>query len=178
MTTTLSAASQRASQYPGGRADWFCGFAYTEVQGLGREVGVHRRDPSSIIDVDGTFYVYYTKSTGRYHGRDSHHHPDYKMWPWDYADIWYATSSDGMNWQEQGCAVARGPQGAYDERTVCTPDVFAHDGRFYLVYQAAQNPYNGGNETVGMAVANSPHGPWHKSDAPILRPMADGETSL
>ena len=175
MTQPLSKASQRAMTYPSQGADWYCGFKYTEVTGLGYEVGVHRRDPSSILRVGDLYYVYYTKSTGVYHRTGPQQHPNYKIWPWDYADIWYATSPDGIHWSEQGCAVARGDKGAYDERTVCTPDVFTHDGRYYLVYQAAKNPYDGGNETVGMAVATSPEGPWRKTPQPILTPMTEGE---
>ena len=75
----LSAATRRAMHYPGGGAEWFCAFRYTEVQGLGHEVGVHRRDPSSILQANGLYYVYYTKSIGPYFGRDDRHNPDYKM---------------------------------------------------------------------------------------------------
>ena len=170
----LSAATKRAMHYPGGGKEWFCRFRYTEVTGLGHEVGIHRRDPSSILKVSDLYYVWYTKSIGVYHGREANHHLDYKIWPWDYAEIWYATSADGINWHEQGCAVPRGTTGAYDERTVCTPDAMTHDGKYYLVYQAAKNPYTGGNEVVGMSVADSPDGPWRKMSAPILEPMAEG----
>jgi hypothetical protein len=174
MNKTLSAATKRAMHYPAQGAEWFCGFKYTEVTGFGHEVGVHRRDPSSIIQVGDLYYVWYTKSIGPYHRSGDNQHRDYKMWPWDYAEIWHATSTDGINWQEQGCAVLRGPQGAYDERMVCTPDLLAYEGKYHLVYQAACNPYTGGNETVGMSIAESPDGPWRKTPTPILKPMDSG----
>jgi beta-xylosidase len=99
-----------------------------------------------------------------------------KIFPWDYADIWYATSKDGINWEEQGCAVHRGDIGEYDERTVCTPDVLAHNGKYYLVYQAIpQGNYQGDDENTAMAVADNPNGPWEKTCQNILTPMEGGE---
>ncbi|MEM7538810.1 MAG: family 43 glycosylhydrolase [Chloroflexota bacterium] len=176
MTKKLSAATKRAATYPNRDSEWFCGFAYTPVTGIGYEEGVHRRDPTSVIKVGDLYYVYYTKSVGVYFGRSQIGHPDAKLFPWDYGDIYYATSADGIHWVEQGCAVARGPKGAFDDRTVCTPDVLAHDGKYYLVYQtqASGVSYSGITENVGMAVATSPDGPWEKIDSTIIEPMEAG----
>ena len=69
MSQKLSAATKRAMNYSGKGGEWFCGFKYTEVTGLGYEVGIHRRDPSSIIQVGDLYYVWYTKSIGPYHRR-------------------------------------------------------------------------------------------------------------
>lgn len=172
----LSAATERAFQYPDRDNEWYCGFAYTPVTGIGSEVGVHRRDPSSVIRVDGTYYVYYTKSVGPYFGKSHLGTLVTKQFPWDYADIWCAASDDGINWKEQGCAVARGERGAFDDRTVCTPDVLAHGGKYYLVYQTqtTAGSYTGISEKVGMAVADLPTGPWAKVESPILEPMENG----
>ncbi len=176
MSKQLSAASKRASQYPSGQSEWLCGFTYTSANGLGYEEGIHRRDPSSVIKVNDKYYVYYTKSIGVYFGQSHHGDPDLKIFPWDKADIWYATSLDGINWAEQGCAVVRGDKGAFDDRTVCTPDVMAHEDKYYLVYQTqtSATTYDGGTESVGMAVANSPDGPWEKVDSTIIEPMDAG----
>ncbi len=171
----LSSATRRADSYAENGSEWFCGFSYTEVKGLGYEVGVHRRDPSSVIEHDGTYYVYYTKSVGAHFGHSAKRDSLSKIYPWDNADLYYATSADGLNWSEQGVAVARGEKGAYDERTVCTPDVLEHDGKIYLVYQAiAQVNYTGRNENVAMAVADHPSGPFKKLNKEILSPMEDG----
>ena len=35
-------------------------FRYKPIKGLGYEEGTHRRDPSSIIKVNDTYYVWYT----------------------------------------------------------------------------------------------------------------------
>lgn len=176
MKQKLSAASQRASDYPAGRQEWVCGFTYTVAKGLGLEEGIHRRDPSSILHVGDLYYVYYTKSVGVFFGLSHPGDSALKLFPWDKADIWYATSPDGINWQEQGCAVARGEKGSFDDRTICTPDVIAYDGRYYLVYQtqASTSQYDGRSESVGMAVADSLDGPWEKVTSTIIEPMEGG----
>jgi hypothetical protein len=174
--TQKSAATLRASNYTKDGGEWYCGFAYTPAKGLGPEEGIHRRDPSSVLLVDGVYYVYYTRSAGPAFGRSQMGHPSCKLFPWDYADIFYATSKDGTNWEEQGPAVSRGPSGAFDARTVCTPDAMMHDGKFYLVYQtqAEETQYSGRSENVGMAIADNPNGPWRKVEKSILEPMDDG----
>ena len=64
-------------------------FSYKEIEGIGYEEGVTRRDPSDIIKVNDICYVYYTKVIGQSAG----------YW----GDIWYATSTDdGNTWKEEG----------------------------------------------------------------------------
>lgn len=156
---------------------WFTRFRYMPAQGLGYERGVVRRDPSCIIQVDGIFYVWYTRGAhpctpvGHEHATDI-----LPAVPWDLTDLWYATSADGHNWQEQGPAVKRGPAGSYDERSVFTPDVLAHDGRYYLVYQVTAAPtWRSTPESIAIAWADSPRGPWTKSLAPVVEPDPSGE---
>lgn len=175
---TLSAATRRAANTRAGGSEWYCGFTYTPVEGLGPQVGLHRRDPSSVIEHDGLYYVYYTRSAGPFFGDVQTEQGDWKLFPWDHADVWFATSRDGIVWDEQGPAVARGPAGSYDARTCCTPDVLAHDDRFYLVYQtqADEGSYaSAHSEKVGMAVADHPAGPFDKISGNILEPMESGE---
>ena len=98
------------------------------------------------------------------------------MFPWDKTEIWYATSKDGWTWDEQERVVARGEAGAYDDRSVFTPQIMVHDGKYVLVYQTVKAPYvNRVKNQVGMAIADSPDGPFEKLDAPILSPSNDGE---
>ncbi len=172
----LSAATKRAMGYPAEGKEWFCGFTYTDVKGIGYEEGVHRRDPSSVLCVDGVYYVWYTKSIGAHFGKHSQSNA-VKLFPWDFADIFYATSEDGINWVEQGAAVKRGVKGTFDSRTVCTPDVLEHDGKYYLVYQCQAHTtfYNGKSETVGLAIADNPNGPWKKIEKDILVQMDAGD---
>jgi hypothetical protein len=173
----LSAASKRAIErnYDQG-PEWFCGFRKHDLKGdFKYEEGVIRRDPSAVILVDDTYYVWYTKGEGKTYGFGTGN-PSKKVFPWDLTEVWYATSKDGWDWKEQGLAVGRGPQGAYDDRAVFTPEVLAHEGKYYLVYQVVKAPYvNRVKNNVGMAIADSPDGPWKKLDAPILKPADNGQ---
>ena len=129
----LSAAMQRF-ELPDKKNPWFAKFKYSKVHGVGYEKGIVRRDTSSIIEANGKYYIWYTRAkhpcTPVGHERQTDLLPAH---PWDLADVWYATSSDGHHWGEQGPAVQRGPAGAYDERSVFTPGILAHEGRYYLV---------------------------------------------
>jgi hypothetical protein len=174
---TLSAASRRALErhYDQG-PEWFCAFRMHDLKGdLQYQPGVIRRDPSAVIQVDDTYYVYYTKGSGKTYGFGQDD-PAKKVFPWDLTEIWYATSPDGWVWKEEGLAVKRGLTGAFDDRAVFTPEVLAHKGKFYLVYQTVKAPYlNRVKNQVGMAMADSPRGPFLKLDYPILSPADNGE---
>ena len=172
----LSAASKRALERNYGQGpEWFCRFRYRDLKGdLAYEEGVIRRDPSAVILVDGRYYVYYTKGEGKAYGFRTGD-PSKKVFPWDKTDVWCASSDDGLTWREEGIAVARGPEGSYDDRAVFTPEILHHEDRFYLVYQVVKAPYlNRVKNNVGMAVAGSPLGPWEKLPEPILRPADNG----
>ncbi len=173
-----SAATKRARErkYYESDSKWFANFVAKDLKGdLGYEEGVHRRDPSSVLLVDGKYYVWYTKSVGEVQGHVEGQ-PDLKVWPWDYSDIWYAESEDGHTWKELGCAVGRGEKGAYDDRSVFTPEILRHEGKFYLTYQVVQSPYVVRVlEHIAMAVADNVHGPFVKLDAPIVYAENDGE---
>lgn len=118
----LSAASKRAIErnYDQG-PEWFCGFRKQYLKGdFQYEEGVIRRDPSAVILVGSTYYVWYTKGEGKAYGFGTGD-PSKKVFPWDLTELWYATSKDGWDWKEQGLAVGRGPQGAYDDRAGFIP---------------------------------------------------------
>ena len=136
------------------------------------EEGVVRRDPSAILKIGDTYYVWYSKSYGPTQGFAGDIEND-KVFPWDRCDIWYATSKDGWTWKEQGIAVKRGEKGEYDDRSVFTPEVMEWKGKYYLCYQAVKSPYT--VRTIGMACADSPEGPWVKTEKPVLEPSNTGE---
>lgn len=171
----MSAATLRALKWPKLGNEWFCSFQVQDLKGdFAYEEGVVRRDPSSIIQVDGKYIVYYTRSTGPTQGFAGDIENE-KVFPWDRCDIWCASSTDGWTWKEEGIAVARGEKGAYDDRSVFTPEAIAYNGKYYLVYQTVKSPYNVRvKEEVGIAWADSPYGPWHKSAAPIVSPSGNG----
>ena len=175
----LSAAMQRFNKRDIENR-WFTKFRYMPVEGLGYEKGIVRRDPSCIILVDGVHFVWYTRGahpcppTGHERATDT-----IPAMPWDLTDLWYAKSTDGLIWHEQGPAVERGPEGSYDERSIFTPDVLAHDGRYFLVYQVTQSPtYRSTPESIALAWADSPYGPWTKSSAPVVEPDQSGEVDI
>ncbi|WP_228372752.1 glycoside hydrolase family 117 protein [Demequina maris] len=173
MNETMSAAMRRYNRYPQS-PEWFCDFRYHDVGGLSAEEGVHRRDPSSVINVDGTFHVWYTKSTGVAEGFAAG--DDAKVFPWDRSEVWHATSADGLTWIETDRALGAGEPGSYDDRSVFTPEVLHHEGRFYLVYQVVASPYRlRSTESIAIACADDPAGPWTRSPHPILRPAEGGE---
>lgn len=170
-----SSATKRAIErnyYQGN--EWFCDFNEQEVEGIGYEENVHRRDPSSVLKVGDLYYVWYTRSTGKSVGFGTGD-DNAKVFPWDQCDIWYATSKDGYKWEEKGVAVKRGEPGEYDDRSVFTPEVLEHEGKYYLVYQTVQAPYRVRSfENIAIAKSDSPDGPFEKSKAPILEPTKDG----
>ncbi|MEM6629542.1 MAG: glycosyl hydrolase [Bacteroidota bacterium] len=173
----LSAASKRALErnYAQG-PEWFCRCEAMDLTGdFAFEEGVTRRDPSSIIRVGDLYYVYYSRTTGKTQGFHTGD-PDAKVFPWDKTEIWYATSHDGWEWKEEGLAVGRGEPGSYDDRSVFTPEVLAHEGKYILVYQTVKAPYViRVKNQVGMAIASSPSGPFEKLAEPILSPADNGE---
>ena len=144
-------------------SEWNVGFKISELKGdLAPDKNYTRRDPSAVISVNGKYYVWYSFS---------HTFETQKIAPWDLNDIYFASSDDGIFWKEHGPAVKRGKEGEFDHRSVFTTEIFAHEGKYYLVYQAAKDEdgiYN--RNTVGMSVADSPEGPWRKLKDPILHP--------
>jgi len=163
-------------------SEFYTTFKYSRISGIGKEPGVTRRDPTTVLRIDGTYFVWYTRrETDK--DRNSKNMPPFReqtwdspVYDWDLAEIWYATSRDGFNWQEQGVAVSRGPRDAYDGRSVFTPDVLMTGEGFYLYYQAVDYPYtHRTRNTIGMSWADSPHGPWRRAEAPVLRPGQMGE---
>lgn len=173
----MSSASKRALERGYHlNQEWYGRFYTKKITGdLGLEDGVVRRDPSKVLLIDGLYFTWYTKTYGEAVGFGTGD-PDAKVFPWDLSEIWYATSKDGWHWSEQGKAVGMGNRGDFDDRSVFTPEVLAHDGKFYLVYQAIKAPYlNRTKNTVAMAIAESPHGPWKKLPEPILTASNTGE---
>lgn len=136
----------------------FTGFTYSAAVAF--EEGVTRRDPSPVIQVDGAYYIWYSRTEESAGGYS--------------ASIWYATSSDGVTWSEEGEALPKGEEGAFDEHAVFTPTILISGGKFYLFYTAVPEPFandnggsNGTKTAIGIAVADSPRGPWVRFDCDL-----------
>lgn len=120
----------------------------SELQGIGVEKGVMRRDPSDVIKVGELYYVWYSK------GPIS---PGYD------ATIWYATSADGHDWTEQGMSLAKGDAGSWEAGSVFTPNILVAEGKYWLFYTGTSQPYKkpyNPDSKIGIAVSDSPDGPW------------------
>ncbi|MFI3205775.1 MAG: family 43 glycosylhydrolase [Clostridia bacterium] len=170
----MSSATKRAIDrgYLAG-PEWFCNFEQSEVEGLGCDDGVDRRDPSRVIKIGDTYYVYYTRSEG-ISQRDKAG-LEGKCVPWDKAEIWYATSKDTYNWEEKALVVPIGEKGAYDDRSVFTPEILPANGKYYLVYQVCAGPYKlPHHEFIAIAESDKPEGPFTKSPTPVVAPSMDG----
>ena len=137
---------------------------------IGHEAGIARRDPSDVIKVGNTYYVWYTRVT-----------KDQAGYPSGYpGSVWYATSTDGRRWTERGLCIPPGPDDAWDGHGVFTPNVLAFGKKYYLYYTAVPEPFDvpwtaGKTPTaIGVAVSDSPDGPWKRFDGnPILEPKLD-----
>ncbi|MEX0324249.1 MAG: glycoside hydrolase family 117 protein [Puniceicoccaceae bacterium] len=152
-------------------------FKYTKLKGFdysGGDGTVTRRDPSKVLMENGKYYVWYTKRHTKVRpvgmqkakmATDVIPSAD-----WDLADVWYATSDDGFTWEEQGVAVKRPPEPDTGWRSCVTPDILKWKGKFYLYYQAFNEPsgLRGDDCVVSMSYADSPDGPWTHSGKVII----------
>lgn len=136
-------------------------FSYSDVTGIGADSLYNRRDPSDVIKVGNKHYVWYSRMVS-------------PITPGYWATIWYATSDDeGHTWKEQGMALGLGEDGAFDSHSVFTPNILAHNGKYYLYYTAVKptpgNPAkkfenNSTNDftAIGVAVAENVDGPFKR----------------
>ncbi len=150
-------------------------FHYTEVEGIGAEQGVTRRDPSDVIKVEKTWYVWYTKVHALTAGEKTPIYPEGY-----FGTIWYATSVDeGYSWEEKGMAISKGENSAWDSFGVFTPNIIRTEGKYFLYYTGVRNGFDNKEESlvnetrIGVAVADSPDGPWLKKAEPVIKPAAD-----
>ncbi|MBX2921655.1 MAG: family 43 glycosylhydrolase [Chitinophagaceae bacterium] len=147
-------------------------FVYQNITGIGFEKGCTRRDPSDIIKVKDTCYVYYTKVYGRAPG----------YW----GTIWYATSIDeGHSWTEKGEILSAGLEGDFDSHAVFTPNIIFANNKYYLYYTGVKpTPGNQDHKfennattditAIGLAVSFSPCGPFKRvCNNPVLTISAD-----
>jgi len=143
-------------------------YRITKLEGIGYENKFGRQDPSNVVKVGDTYHVYTSKFTGNtpYTGVIGH-----------------ATSTDGVHWKRQGDALTNGAADAWDNYGVLTPYIMAYKDKYFLYYTsskklpgepwASRGPNNGRH--IGLAIADSPNGPWKRLPEPILSPGKEGE---
>ena len=159
----------------------FSQFKYTELEGFdyhNHDGTISRRDPSKVLRHQGKYYVWYTyRNTptppqGAAKSNDTIPSSD-----WDLAEIWYATSEDGFNWEEQGVAIKRPEKPLVGWRSVTTTDILAWKGKFYLYYQGFMEASGkrGDDCPVAVSYADSPDGPWTAHNKIVIPNGAEGE---
>lgn len=176
----LSSAMERMFRYPAPRVqdnELFSQFKYTRLKGFDYHDGdgtVSRRDPSRPILVDGKYHVWYTKRDTQVPAigwsRAAQATDTIPSTDWDLCEVWHATSADGFTWEEQDVAISRPPKPSPGWRSVCTPDILVWKGKYYLFYQAFDEPsgLKGDWCPVSVSYADSPDGPWtHGGDSVI-----------
>jgi len=129
------------------------------IEGIGYDDPEHSfQDPSNIIKVGDTYYVWL-----------SWRPLNVKLYE---SDIIYATSKDGRHWEQKGICLKKGELGAWDDKGVLTPYVAVTNGKYYLFYTGSDKAAsNGGQNAIGLAVSDSPDGPWKRvGNAPVLEP--------
>jgi hypothetical protein len=184
----LSAAMERFyNQWQGATGEaneLFSNFRYTPLKGLdynNDDGTISRRDPSKVLKIDGTYYVWYTRRKtdippqGPQGGTETI--PSYD---WDLSEIWFATSNDGFTWEEQAVAVKRPPKPHAGWRSVSTPDVLVWQGKYYLFYQGfLEMPgLRGDYCPVTASVADSPDGPWRPANKIVVENGVEGEWDM
>lgn len=155
-------------------------YKFTDVKGIGFEKGVTRRDPSDVIKVDQTYYVYYTKI------------PDAapEHWGAGYwgASVWCAKSEDeGLSWTEVGEMLDVGEKGMWDSQAVFTPNILFANGKYYLYFTGVKpTPGNADGKfennnisditAIGVAISDAPTGPFKRiNNEPMLKVSVEPE---
>ncbi|WP_282124161.1 glycoside hydrolase family 117 protein [Algibacter mikhailovii] len=144
----------------------FSQFKYTDIKGFdynNHDGTISRRDPSKVIFHDGKYYVWYTYRNTPLPPQGAEKSSDViPSADWDLGEIWYATSTDGFNWAEQGVAIKRPEKPTVGWRAVTTADILKWKGKYYLYYQGFMEASGkrGDDCPVAVSYADSPDGPW------------------
>ncbi|MGJ8693351.1 MAG: glycoside hydrolase family 117 protein [Thalassotalea sp.] len=152
----------------------FSQFRYTRLNGFDYRNGngtISRRDPTKVIKANGQYYVWYTRRDTETPPRGAKLGTDViPSSDWDLSEIWYATSKDGFNWQEQGVAIERPEKPNVGWRSVSTPDILVWKGKYYLYYQGflEMSGKRGDDCPVTVSVADSPNGPWKATNKIVI----------
>jgi hypothetical protein len=162
----------------------FSQFKYTQLTSFdynGGDGTVSRRDPSKVIHENGKYYVWYTHRQTPVPPigmkRASEATDVIPSADWDLAEIWYATSEDGFEWEEQGVAIKRPEKPLVGWRSVTTTDILKWKGKYYLYYQGFMEASGtrGDDCPVAVSWADSPDGPWTPYNKIVIPNGAEGE---
>ncbi len=159
----------------------FSQFKYTDLKGFdynNHNGTISRRDPSKVIFHEGKYYVWYTYRNTPTPPQGAKKSSDViPSSDWDLAEIWYATSTDGFTWEEQGVAIKRPEKPIVGWRSVTTTDILQWKGKYYLYYQGFMEASGkrGDDCPVAVSYADSPNGPWTAYNKIVIPNGAKGE---
>lgn len=68
--------------------------------------------------------------------------------------VGHLTSRDGLTWEEQPAAIHTGAPGDFDDDQIWTMGVFAHQGRFFMLYTGIRMKERGKVQRIGLAVSD------------------------
>lgn len=127
--------------------------------------------------------------TGKYHMFVSRFPKTLPFHPgWMVASEIVHATSDTPQGPYQFCDVALPARGAqyWDGRSTHNPRILKHNHKYYLIYMGSTHPFADpaydeltlssawctvarSNKRIGLAIADSPYGPWKRLDEPILK---------
>jgi len=149
---------------------------YEPIHGIGPAAGMMRRDPSDVMKVGDSYYVWYTKVLETSPGYPEGYH----------GTLWFATSRDGVSWTEQGEALGRGAANKFDAFGAFTPNILyaPTTDKYYLYYTGVRTEddknwdFKKFSGSIGVAVADSPDGGaegWQRTNNgdPVLAPLVN-----
>lgn len=132
---------------------------------------------ASVVEADGKFHMYATRVPMSYK-----FHPGWMI----ASEIVHAVSDnpEGPYYFSDIALERRGTQ-FWDGCSTYNPQIFKHKEKYYLYYGGTRHPYEEPtdeqltlsskwcissrfNKRIGLAVADSPYGPWKRSEKPIL----------
>ena len=181
----LAVAASTAVSAGGAEAKWRPGTDESDLD-LG---AMARPVPLSAIFQDPGYHIWCSTMI---QGDDGKCHLYYSRWPRHLTQKAWVTHSEvahavadhafGVFKPVDVALPARGPE-YWDGMTTHNPSVIrARDGKYYLYYMGTrgdgivQQPLNWthrNNQRIGVAVADSPYGPWQRLDRPVLDVSAD-----
>ncbi|MCP4313866.1 MAG: family 43 glycosylhydrolase [Bacteroidetes bacterium] len=136
-----------------------------ETTGLPKE---NNHDPSNVIYYKDRYYIWFTQHMVT---------PDQLYDHFAHTRIDYITSTDGIHWDFAGTAISHGEAGDLDETGALTAYVVPWEGKYYMFYSAIPGYFR--KDTVSkrgitVAVADTPDGPWLKTNRKIVWGSEDG----
>lgn len=79
-----------------------------------------------------------------------------------------SSNDDGLSWNELGIILTRSSSSRWDNAEVIAPSVLSENGKYYLYYEGGSTEQTG-RRAIGVAISDSPTGPFLKHpDNPII----------